>query len=164
MTDSSFTVIQVDPTNPEVWHLVHCHINIHQKSGMAVLLDVGEYDSVEAVHAMPDSVNLCPTQPDNNTMAVNATEAVEGGPPEFTGGMCYIKVNLQAAGETPIGIPTDWHPDNNIIVKLAGSDCDVAVSPTWTVSGWNITNHYCADCSKWSLMNASSSKSSRNSS
>lgn len=135
----SFTVVQVAATNPGVWRL-HCHVNIHHKSGMAVLLDVGGDDSVEAVRATPDSVNLCPIQPDNDTEAVNETEVVEGGPPEVTGGTCNIEVALQADGETPIGgVPTDWHPDNNIIVKLAGSDCDVAVSPTWTIAGWNYT-------------------------
>lgn len=59
--------------------------------------------------------------------------------PAVTDGDCSIDVRLQAEGETPIGVPTDWHPDDNIIVKLAGSTCDVGVSPTWTISGWENT-------------------------
>ena len=135
----SFTVVQTAATNPGVWRL-HCHVNIHHRSGMAMLLDVGGDASVEAVRATPDSANLCPIQNDNVTStSVDDTEAAEGAQPEVTGGSCNIDVRLQAKGETPIGVPTDWHPDNNIIVKLAASDCDVAVSPTWTVAGWNIT-------------------------
>ena len=54
-----FTVVQFAATNPGVWRL-HCHVNIHHRGGMAVVVDVGGDSSVEAVRATPDSVNLCP--------------------------------------------------------------------------------------------------------
>lgn len=41
-----------------------------------------------------------------------------GGAPPMTEGSCMLDVQLQAQGETPVGVPTDWHPDNNIIVKV----------------------------------------------
>jgi len=57
----SFVVVQVAATNPGVWRW-HCHVNIHHRSGMAMLLDVGGDEAVEAVRATPDSANLCPLQ------------------------------------------------------------------------------------------------------
>ena len=64
-----------------------------------------------------------------------------GGQPIVTNSDCTIDVGLQSKDEDPpVGIPTDWHPDNNIIVKLPGETCtDVAVSPTWTIAGWDNT-------------------------
>ena len=40
----------------------HLGVNIHHQGSMAVLVDVGGDSSVEAVCAMPNSVNLCPKQ------------------------------------------------------------------------------------------------------
>jgi FtsP/CotA-like multicopper oxidase with cupredoxin domain len=44
----SFVVVQLAATNPGAWRW-HCHVDIHHRSGMAVLLDVGGDDAVEAV-------------------------------------------------------------------------------------------------------------------
>jgi len=58
--------------------------------------------------------------------------------PAVTVGDCAIDVRLQDVNETLVGV-APWHPDNNIVVKLAGSDCSVGVSPTWTIAGWENT-------------------------
>jgi len=55
----SYVVVQVAATNPGVWRW-HCHVNIHHRGGMAMVLDVGGDSAVEAVRATPDDVNLCP--------------------------------------------------------------------------------------------------------
>jgi len=70
----TYTVVQVAATNPGAWRL-HCHVNIHNKGGMAMLLDVGGDSDVEAARATPDSANLCPIQPNNKS-----TPPVDGVP------------------------------------------------------------------------------------
>ena len=68
------------------------------------------------------------------------TSAQAKGQQVPTEGVCAINVSLQAKGSSPVGIPSAWHPEDNIIVKLAGSTCTgVAVSPTWSIAGWNYT-------------------------
>lgn len=55
----SFVVIQFVANNPGVWRF-HCHVNIHHRSGMAMLVDVGGNSAVEGVRATPEQYNLCP--------------------------------------------------------------------------------------------------------
>jgi hypothetical protein len=55
----SYVVVQVAAINPGVWRW-HCHVNIHHRGGMAMVLDVGGDSAVEAVRATPQDVNLCP--------------------------------------------------------------------------------------------------------
>jgi len=70
-------------------------------------------------------------------LAPTIASAVDGQP-VATDGDCTIDVRMQTEGEVVEGVPS-WHPDGNIMVKLAGSDCDVGVSPTWTITGWDYT-------------------------
>lgn len=70
---------------------------------------------------------------------------VASGSPPITEGKCLLNVDLQREGTIPNGIPTDWHPDNNVIVTLPDpASCEVGVSPTWTASNWNFTVVYLA--------------------
>lgn len=70
--------------------------------------------------------------------SLSLSPATAGSQPIITDGNCLIDVRLQEEGETLDGTP-GWFPENNVIVKLAGSECDVGVSPTWTVGDWDNT-------------------------
>lgn len=56
-----YVVVQFVANNPGVWRF-HCHVNIHHRSGMAFLVDVGGDEAVEAIRATPASRNGCPVQ------------------------------------------------------------------------------------------------------
>jgi len=104
----SFTVIQMAATNPGVWRL-HCHVNIHHRSGMAVILDVGGNADVEAVRATPESANLCPIQPDRS----GAQAAVESPAEDEDGTEAQATVESTSEDEdgteaqTPVESPTE---------------------------------------------------------
>jgi hypothetical protein len=84
--------------------------------------------------ALPSQPNLC------NVLMQTENFALVGAQPVPTEGVCKIDVSLQAKGSSPVGIPTNWHPEDNIIARLAGSTCTgVAVSPTWSIAGWDYT-------------------------
>jgi hypothetical protein len=49
-------------------------------------------------------------------------------------------VRLQEEGESPEGVPVDWHPEGNILMTFPDvTACNVGISPTWTISGWKHT-------------------------
>jgi hypothetical protein len=96
----SFVVVQVAAINPGVWRW-HCHVNIHHRGGMAMVLDVGGDSAVEAVRATPQDVNLCPihfaeldsssgssetdsTETDSSETDSSATESTESSATERT--------------------------------------------------------------------------------
>lgn len=72
-----FVVVQVAATNPGAWRW-HCHVNIHHRGAMAMLLDVGGNEAVEAVRATPADANLCPIQP-STTSAPDGGSSTDGG-------------------------------------------------------------------------------------
>jgi FtsP/CotA-like multicopper oxidase with cupredoxin domain len=69
----SYVVVQVAAINPGVWRW-HCHVNIHHRGGMAMLLDVGGNAAAEAIRESPEDVNLCPIQlSEENTTKTSPT-------------------------------------------------------------------------------------------
>jgi hypothetical protein len=69
----SYVVVQVAAINPGVWRW-HCHVNIHHRGGMAMLLDVGGNAAAEAIRETPQDVNLCPIQlSEENTTKTSPT-------------------------------------------------------------------------------------------
>jgi sugar lactone lactonase YvrE len=54
-----------------------------------------------------------------------------------TDGNCAMAVRMQEEGEELVAVP-DWHQQGNIVVNVAPTDCEIAVSDTWTIAGWTM--------------------------
>ncbi len=82
----------------------HCHVNIHHRSGMAMLIDVGGDEAVEAVRATPESANLCPAQPDIEEEASDETPTDGTAPvPQPSGDGSGTEPSGSESGTEPSG-------------------------------------------------------------
>ena len=59
-----------------------------------------------------------PSSASSATSESSSNALTAGGAPVATKGACAFDVSLQAEGESPLGIPMDWHNSSNIIVKV----------------------------------------------
>jgi hypothetical protein len=126
-----FVVVQVAANNPGVWRW-HCHVNIHHRSGMAMLLDVGGDTAVEAVRATPASANLCPIQP--GSAAETDSSATENEPSASgtvnTDSTSEV-VDSADAGDTDTGSADTDSAD--AITEDADASSSSMLSFTWSV-------------------------------
>ena len=113
-----FVVVQVAANNPGVWRW-HCHVNIHHRSGMAMLLDVGGDTAVEAVRATPASANLCPIQPGSAAETdFTATENEPSASGTVNTDSTSEVVNSADAGETGDASTEDADESNSSMLSF----------------------------------------------